>query len=372
MYRPFRLATIFAVLTSAWAAALAQSALVEPLCTQCGNSVQWAGTVAMSSDGTHVTANGEDLLHPITRCSGPRPCSTAFALTNGDATPMPTIDGYSEGVSTGVANDGTAVGFVYDSKSFDPLSLPVIWSNHSGAKLLTLLAHVEQAQATSINSSGQIIGNGQIPAVNHGLARAIGLVWCSQDAAPKLLPALVAATDPSLNSGVTHARAITDDGYIVGGVGESDGFHPAYWRIDGRCNISMPTLLSSSRGLAWARIGTGQIVGNVYRDSISLGAIWNAGAQTTLEMPAASSLTLNVGSADVLYGFINDPDRSTSRLFARDIRSNGDLTLPVGIADSLRFVTGVGPDGTAIGIGVLQGRLQPVRLKLRAASEAAR
>ncbi len=372
MYSPLRLATLFAVLTGAWTASFADAASLEPLCTQCGNSVKWASTVAMSFDGNHVVANGEDLLRPAARCNGARPCSTAFALKAGDAIPMPSIDGFAEGVATAVANDGTAVGYAYDAARFEPLSLPVVWPGGLAAKRLAPLAHAEQTQAVGINSSGQIIGNGRIPAVNHGMSRAIAMVWCSSDATPRRLPSLMDTADPILNSGVTEARAITDDGYIVGAVGESDGLHPAYWRIDGHCDISTPKLLSNSRGNAWARIVTGQFVGNIYRGTTSVGAVWDAGAQTTLELPSPSMLTLNAGDVDTLYGFVNYPDRLVSRIYARDRRSNRDVKLPGDIADSVRFVTGTDSGGMAVGMGVLEGRLQPVRLHWPAAREAAR
>ena len=98
----------------------------------------------MSVDGTRAVANGEDLLRPAGRCNGARPCSTAFALKEGGAIPMPSIDGFAEGVATAVANDGTAVGYAYDAATFEPLSLPVVWPGVSAAKRLAPLAHVEQ------------------------------------------------------------------------------------------------------------------------------------------------------------------------------------------------------------------------------------
>lgn len=371
MYNPLRLAALFAVLTGSWTPGFADAVSLEPLCTQCGNSIKWAPVVAMSVDGSHVVANGEDLLSRTARCVGPRQCSTAFALKRGDAIPMPSIEGFGEGVAMAVANDGTAVGYAYDAASFQPLFLPVVWPGGAAAKRLATLAHVEQTQAVGIDSSSRIIGIGQIPAVNDGMSRSVGMVWCSLDSTPRLLPSLVAGTDPSLNSGVTAARAITDEGYIVGAVGMSDGFHPAYWRIDARCNVSMPTLLSTSRGMALARIAPGQFVGQIYRGKTSLAAVWDAGAQVTLEAPSPSMLTLNAGDADTLYGFVDDPDKSVSRIYAHDRRSNSDVKLPGNVADSLRFVTSVDPSGTAAGIGVIDGRFQPVKLHRPAASKAA-
>jgi hypothetical protein len=234
-------------------------------------------------------------------------------------------------------------------------------------------ADVEETQAVGIDSSSRIVGIGKIPAVNHGMSRSVAMLWCSHDSTPKLLPSLVAATDPSLNSGVTAAHAITDDGYIVGAVGMSDGFHPAYWRIDARCDVSMPTLLSNSRGVALARIAPGRFVGHNYRGELSqAGAIWNSGTQITLEVPAPLMLTLNAGDADTLYGFVTDPDQNVTRIYARDRHSNSDLKLPGNVADSLRFVTGVDRSGTAVGMGVVNGRFQPVKLHRPAAREAAR
>ncbi|KQV53188.1 hypothetical protein ASC95_10510 [Pelomonas sp. Root1217] len=372
MYHSLRLATIFAVLTDLWAPSFADAVSLEPLCTQCGNSVKWGNVVAMSVNGTHVVANGEDLLSRTAPCRRPRQCSTAFALKQGDAVPMPSIDGFAEGVATAVANDGTAVGYAYDAARFQPLFLPVVWPGGAAAKRLATLAQVEETQAVGIDSSSRIIGIGKIPAVNHGMSRSVAMLWCSHDSTPRLLPSLVAATDPSLNSGVTAAHAITDDGYIVGAVGMSDGFHPAYWRIDARCDVSMPTLLSNSRGVALARIAPGQFVGQIYRGTTSLAAIWDAGAQITLEVPSPSTLTLNAGDADTLYGFVTDPDQNVTRIYVRDRHSNSDLKLPGNVADSLRFVTGVDPSGTAVGMGVVNGRFQPVKLHRPAASEAAR
>lgn len=371
MYYPLRLAALFGVLTGSWTPSFADAVSLEPLCTQCGNSVKWASVVAMSVDGTHVVANGEDLLSRTAPCHRPRQCSTAFALKQGDAIPMPSINGFAEGVAMAVANDGTAVGYAYDAATFQPLFLPVVWPGGAAAKRLATLAHVEQTQAVGIDSSSRIIGIGQIPAVNHTMSRSVAMVWCSHDSTPKLLPSLVAATDPSINSGVTAAHAITDDGYIVGAVGMSDGFHPAYWRIDARCDVSMPTLLSNSRGVALARIAPGQFVGQIYRGATSLAASWDAGAQITLEVPSPSMMTLNAGDADTLYGFVTDPDKSVSRIYARDRRSNSDVKLPGNVADSLRFVTSVDPSGTAVGMGVVDGRLQPVKLHRPAASKAA-
>lgn len=371
MHYPLRLAAIFAVLTGSLTPSFADAVSVEPLCTQCGNSVKWARVVAMSVDGTHVVANGEDLLSRTAPCHQPRNCSTAFALKQGDAIPMPSINGFAEGVAMAVANDGTAVGYAYDAATFQPLFLPVVWPGGAAAKRLATLAHVEHTQAVGIDSSSRIIGIGQTSAVNHGKSQSVGMVWCSLDSTPRLLPSLVAGTDPSLYSGMTAARAITDDGYIVGAVGMSDGFHPAYWRIDARCEVSMPTLLSNSRGMALARIAPGQFVGQIYRGMTSLGAIWDGGAQITLEVPTPSMLDLNAGDADTLYGFVTDPDKSGSRIYARDRRSNSDVKLPGNVADSLRFVTSVDPSGTAAGMGVVDGRFQPVKLHRPAASKAA-
>lgn len=372
MYYPLRLAAIFAVLTGSCTPSFADSASLEPLCTQCGNSVNWASVVAMSVDGTHVVANGEHLLSRTAPCHGPRQCSTAFALKQGDAIPMPSINGFAEGFAIAVANDGTAVGYAYDAASFQPLFLPIVWPGGAAAKRLATLAHVEQTQAVGIDSSSRIIGNGRIEAVNDGMSRSVAMVWCSHDSTPRLLPSLVAATDPSLNSGATVAQAITDDGYIVGAVGMSDGFHPAYWRIDAHCDVSVPTLLSNSRGVAYARIAPGQFVGNIYRGTLSLAAIWDAGTQITLEVPSPLMLTLIAGDADTLYGFVNDPDQAVSRIYARDRRSNSDVKLPVNVADSLRFVTSVDPSGTAVGMGVVNGRLQPVKLHRPALSKDSR
>ncbi|WP_457321405.1 hypothetical protein [Roseateles sp. P5_E11] len=373
MYHSLRLATIFAVLTGSWAPSFADAVSLEPLCTQCGNSVKWGSAVAMSVNGTHVVANGEDLLSRTAPCHRSRQCSTAFALKQGDAIPMPSINGFAESVAMAVANDGTAVGYAYDAASSQPLFLPIVWPGGAAAKRLATLAQVEETQAVGIDSSSRIIGIGKIPAVNHGMSRSVAMLWCSHDSTPRLLPSLVAATDPSLNSGVTAAHAITDDGYIVGAVGMSDGFHPAYWRIDARCDVSMPTLLSNSRGVALARIAPGQFVGHIYRGELSqAGAIWNSGTQITLEVPAPLMLTLNAGDVDTLYGFVTDPDQNVTRIYARDRHSNSDLKLPGNVAGSLRFVTGVDPSGTAVGMGVVNGRFQPVKLHRPAASEAAR
>lgn len=373
MHYPLRLAAIFAVLTGSWTPSFADAASLEPLCTQCGNSVKWAGVVAMSVDGTHVVANGEDLLSRTAPCHRPRQCSTAFALKQGDAIPMPSINGFAEGVAMAVANDGTAVGYAYDASNFQPLFLPVVWPGGAAAKRLATLAHVEETQAVGIDSASRVIGNGRIPAVNQGMSRTVAMVWCSQDSTPRLLPTLVAPTDPSLNSGVTAAHAITDDGYIVGAVGMSDGFHPAYWRIDKHCNVSVPTLLSNSRGIAFARIAPGQFVGHIYRGEVSqAAAIWDSGKQITLEVPSPLRLTLIAGDADTLYGFVTDTDKDVTRIFARDRRSNSDVKLPGNVADSLRFVNRVDPSGTAVGMGVVNGRLQPVKLHRPAASNAAR
>ncbi|WP_271007201.1 hypothetical protein [Paucibacter sp. B51] len=371
MHYPLWLAAVFAVLTVSWTPSFAEAASLEPLCTQCGNSVNWWGTVAMSVDGTHVVASGEDLLKRTTPCRGPRQCSTAFVLKKGVAIPMPSISGFAEGFARAVANDGTVVGYAYDSARFEPLFLPVVWPGGEAAKRLATLAHVEEMQAVGIDSSSRIIGIGQIPAVNRGMGRSVAMVWCSHDSTPRLLPGLVAARDSSFNSGATLANAITDDGYIVGAVGQSDGFHPAYWRIDGHCNVSAPTLLSNSPGAALARTASGQFVGNIDRGTRSVGAVWDAGKQITLEVPSPSMLTLNTGDSDTLYGFVNHPDRTVSRIYARDRRSNSDIKLPAKVADSLRFVTSVDPSGIAVGMGVVDGRFQPVKLCRPAASKAA-
>ena len=82
------------------------------------------------------------------------------------------------------------------------------------------------------------------------------------------------------------------------------------------------------------------------------------------------NLSLTAGDAATLYGVINDPDQPISRIYARDRRGNCDIKLPGSVADSLRNVTSVDPSGVAVGMAVVDGRVQPVTLHRPAANEA--